>query len=80
VSAVGASVEHVVHTLTDFTGPPTAAQLVQRVVQVGRYTSREAQRAVQIALDRGLIKLGAGFRLVIQLPLPAAPQEGSTAP
>jgi hypothetical protein len=77
VSAVLAPVEHVLNTLTDFTNPPTAAELVQRVVQVGRYGSRDAQRAVQVALDRGLITLGAGLRLQAAPPLPAAAEQGS---
>jgi hypothetical protein len=47
------------------------------VVQVGRYGSRDAQRAVQVALDRGLIVLGAGLRLQARPPLPAAAEQGS---
>lgn len=54
---------HAAEALTDFGSPPTARQLVQRIVQVGRYDSREAQRCIQIALDRGAIRVGRGMRL-----------------
>lgn len=59
-------INHVVDTMTDFSSPPTARDLVNRIVQVGRFNTREAQRGIQIALDRGHIGLGQGLRLVAQ--------------
>jgi len=58
-----AMVEHALHTLPDFSSPPSARELLDRIVQVGRYDRREAQRSIQIALDRGVMRLGKGMRL-----------------
>jgi hypothetical protein len=55
--------QHALHTLSDFSDPPSARELVDRIVQVGRYDKRMAQRSIQIALDRGELRLGKGLKL-----------------
>lgn len=40
----GPLVRHLVDTLSDFSIPPTGSALVDRIVQVGRYDMRDAQR------------------------------------
>lgn len=59
-------VSHVIDTMVDFSSPPTARELMNRIVQVGRLDAREAQRAIQIALDRGRLGLGEGLRLIVR--------------
>lgn len=71
--------QHATETLSDFSAPPSAMALVDRIVQVGRYDRREAQRSVQIAIDRGLVRLGAGLRIeTIQKPQSIDPMPNAT--
>ena len=74
MSEANAMTEHVVHALSDFGMPPTARALCGRIAQIGRYDARQAQRAVQMALDRGVVILGKGLRLETP-PNPLTPHE-----
>lgn len=56
-------VRHLVDTLSDFSNPPTGSTLVDRIVQVGRYDMRDAQKAFRMALDGGYVELGKGLRI-----------------